>query len=249
VCVCVCVCVCARARARMRELACMRTFACCMHVRVRTCATNSPQGMRTLDLLAWWSSLMQAGQGIKAWHAQWEIQARVSPKGRRLPKCGPVGLPLPHLLDQLGASILNGIRQLDGTGNGHTVIDDLGHAKLLLQHHVSACTCRRGRRAGGWALCVHNPLPRVSCRTAMPVLFAFEAYSERDVPCGTVRHAFPCITCLNEGSSIPQLVHLSARLNKPHPHRHKHAKMGTQHARPHTGTRTHAHARPHIYSH
>ena len=45
-----------------------------------------------------------------------------------------------HLLDELGARVLEGILQGDGSGDGHAVIDDLGHPVGLLQHHVAACT-------------------------------------------------------------------------------------------------------------
>lgn len=54
------------------------------------------------------------------------------------------GVSHSHLLDQLGASVLNGVRQLNGASNGHAVVDDLGHAELLLQHHVAACAAVNG---------------------------------------------------------------------------------------------------------
>jgi hypothetical protein len=51
-----------------------------------------------------------------------------------------------HLLDQLRAGVLHGVGQLDRARDGHAVVDDLGHAKLLLQHDVAAC----GAAGGGW---------------------------------------------------------------------------------------------------
>ena len=47
--------------------------------------------------------------------------------------------PASNLLDELGASVLHGVLQVNGTRNGHAVVDHLGHAVRLLQHNVAAC--------------------------------------------------------------------------------------------------------------
>ncbi len=43
------------------------------------------------------------------------------------------------LADELGAGVLDWVGELDGTGDGDAVVDDLGVAELLLKHNVAAC--------------------------------------------------------------------------------------------------------------
>jgi hypothetical protein len=45
----------------------------------------------------------------------------------------------PHLLDQLGAGVLDRVGELDGTRDGDAIINHLRNAKVLLQHHIAAC--------------------------------------------------------------------------------------------------------------
>ena len=42
-----------------------------------------------------------------------------------------------YLLDQLSAGVLNGVLKLNCTGDGDTIVDDLGYTVWRLQHHVA----------------------------------------------------------------------------------------------------------------
>ena len=43
-----------------------------------------------------------------------------------------------HLLHQLGANVFEGIFEFDLPGDGDAVINDLGRAEFLFEHHVAA---------------------------------------------------------------------------------------------------------------
>ena len=42
-----------------------------------------------------------------------------------------------HLLDQLGAEVLEGIIEFDLLGDRDAVIDDIGGSELLFKHHIA----------------------------------------------------------------------------------------------------------------
>ncbi len=44
-----------------------------------------------------------------------------------------------HLLDQLSAGILHWVLEVNCTGNGDTIIDNLRHTEFGLQHDIPAC--------------------------------------------------------------------------------------------------------------
>ena len=48
-----------------------------------------------------------------------------------------------HLLHELGAHVLEGVVELDLTGDRHAVVGDGGGAELLVEHHVAALGAER----------------------------------------------------------------------------------------------------------